>query len=432
MKMIARPLLAAAILATSASARSIVDNLSFGTGERISPNGRGLPGWSVSAQGHSPQILSDRIVLTPPTPANTRGALWADHTLTSTDWNVDFSFRASGEYQGSGNLQLWLVQDKNAVGQNDLYGVEKFDGLAIVIDQYNNRGGSIRGFLNDGGQNFKSHSSLESLAFGHCDYSYRNLGRPSKLSITHDTAGLTVKIDDKNCFSTSRVALPSGYNFGITASTSETPDSFEIYSFAVSTAPNTHTGAPVQAKRADSKPSPPTLQKLSDLPSAPDFLPDTLPETLTSQKEQFADLHNRIQGVTHQIADMYALLATLGHRLDERHQELAASVIQHGSSRDQIGRIDHRVEEVERTVQRILRDVESKDYRMQLSEMREAVESVRGGVSEHLPEKLGQIVRSSSPRHWSLIGVVVGVQIALAAAYVVYKRRRAGAPKKYL
>jgi mannose-binding lectin 1 len=48
------------LLASSASAQ-IIDNISFGQNERISPNGRGLPGWSVLSENNQPQLLSDRV-----------------------------------------------------------------------------------------------------------------------------------------------------------------------------------------------------------------------------------------------------------------------------------------------------------------------------------------------------------------------------------
>jgi len=324
--------------------------------------------------------------LTPPVPAGTRGALWADNAVTARDWTVDFEFRANGQDQGSGNLQLWLTKEKKQVETNSIYTVEKFDGLAIVIDQYGGRGGSIRGFLNDGNQNFKSHASVEALAFGHCDYSYRNLGRTSKLRVSSQN-GLTVSIDDRVCFSTNRIDLPSNYFFGITAATSESPDSFEIYKFIASAASNRggeyQSGPPVRQHRPDS-------EKLNILPGSPEVLPDSDAESLKSQNEQFTDLHNRLQGLTHQVADMYALFDIIGKKIDERHQEIAASVVQHSVSRDVLDRLDRRIENIERNVDRVLKDVESKDYRVHLTELQSTIDSVKGGLTDHLPATLGQ------------------------------------------
>lgn len=42
------------------------------------------------------------------------------------------------------------------------------------------------------------------------------------------------------------------------------------------------------------------------------------------------------------------------------------------------------------------------------------------------------VVTSSAPKMGKYIAVVVAVQIMLAGAYIVYKKRRANAPKKYL
>jgi len=457
---------ALSLLAVTTSAQSL-DSFSFGHNGRISPNGRGIPGWHVSSQGHSPQLLSDRIVLTPPVPGNTRGALWTDNPIPAKDWTVDFSFRASGPDQASGNLQLWLVKDKNPIGYDSVYTVENFDGLAILIDQNGQHGGSIRAFLNDGSQNFRQHANIDALAFGHCDYSYRNLGRPSNLKITSQN-GLTVSVDDKPCFSTGSVDLPSNYFMGMTAATADNPDSFEIYKFAVSS-PQGSQQASHQKGPAIQNQAPPRggprggpgnsgrHENLNILPGSPEFIPDTQAEDIKSQSEQFADLHNRIQGLTHQLADMYALFDALGRKIDERHQELAGSIVQQGTPqgmRDSIDRVERKVEGMETTVNRILKDVESKDYRVHLNDLRESVEGVRSGVREHLPKTVGDskllipfissfvlnvvlminlaVVSASSPKMGTFIGIIVAVQILLAAAYVVYKRRRANAPKKYL
>ena len=59
--------------------------------------------------------------------------------------------------------------------------------------------------MNDGSLDYKSYHSVDSLAFGHCDYSYRNLGRTSKLQIKNNDHTFEVVIDDKLCFSTDKV-----------------------------------------------------------------------------------------------------------------------------------------------------------------------------------------------------------------------------------
>ena len=75
------------------------------------------------------------------------------------------------------------------------------------------QGGSIRGFMNDGTLDYKSYHSVDSLAFGHCDYSYRNLGRPSKLQIKQSDNLFEVVVDDRLCFSTNKVHSQSLISF---------------------------------------------------------------------------------------------------------------------------------------------------------------------------------------------------------------------------
>jgi len=88
-----------------------------------------------------------------------------------------------------------------------VYTVDKFDGLVLQIDQYGGSGGKIRGFLNDGTTGYRNHHAVDSLAFGHCDYAYRNLGRMSKITLKQDHGGFQVFVDDKTCFSSSDVCL---------------------------------------------------------------------------------------------------------------------------------------------------------------------------------------------------------------------------------
>jgi len=53
------------------------------------------------------------------------------------NWAVDVDFRATGPERGGGNLQIWYARGgQEEVGTASIYTVGRFDGLALVIDQY--------------------------------------------------------------------------------------------------------------------------------------------------------------------------------------------------------------------------------------------------------------------------------------------------------
>lgn len=190
-------------------AQYVIDNLSFGQkdGEPISPNLRAIPHFHIKGDGWDPEILSDRVMLTPPWPGNRRGALWSEDPLHHVgDWSAELHFRASGMERGGGNLQLWYTREsqKNDVPAS-LYTAPKFDGLVLVVDQYEGRGGSVRGFLNDGNVDIKAHPDPDTLSFGQCNYAYRNLGRFSVISLKQANGVFEVKVDGNPCFSTEKV-----------------------------------------------------------------------------------------------------------------------------------------------------------------------------------------------------------------------------------
>lgn len=59
--------------------------------------------------------------------------------------------------------------------------------------------------MNDGTLDYKNYHSVDSLAFGHCNYPYRNLGRPTKLQIKQEGNVFEVIVDGKPCISTDKV-----------------------------------------------------------------------------------------------------------------------------------------------------------------------------------------------------------------------------------
>lgn len=345
-------------------------------------------------------------------------------------WTSEVSFRASGQERGSGNLQIWYVSGgREVIESNSVYTVSNFDGLVLTVDQYGGKGGMLRGFLNDGSTSYKDHHSVDSLAFGHCDFNYRNLGEYSRVRITNDAHGFKVDIDDKPCFSTNEVDLPRGYYLGVTAATADNPDSFEISKVVTATTSAIARDEPM-ARHARQPSQQQTHGENHRLPNAPEMLADIEADAIRIQEEQFADLHNRLQGMSHQIANIFGEFEKLSRQMNDKHNELIGKIP--NSPEAGLSAMSRRLETIERGIERIQRDVEGRDYKEHFSNLQQAVEGVRGGLSDTLPNNLKTIVTGSAPKTGTFVLIVVIVQVGLLGAYIVYKKRRDNAPKKFL
>ena len=61
--------------------------------------------------------------------------------------------------------------------------------------------------MNDGSIDYKNHHSVDSLAFGHCNLAYRNLGRPSSIQIKQVANSFEVIVDHRQCFFSDKVCV---------------------------------------------------------------------------------------------------------------------------------------------------------------------------------------------------------------------------------
>ena len=241
------------------------------------------------------------------------------------------------------------------------------------------KGGGIRGFMNDGSLDYKSYHSVDSLAFGHCDYSYRNLGRPSKLQIRQEGNIFEVMIDDRMCISTDKVGSPTGscsrlatdrseqirmppeYHFGITAASAETPDSFEAYKFKLLTSRSITREEPRRAQ-----------QPYAEQPHINVNTPPETPASAIDQSKQFEDLHNRLQIVTHLVDVILNEVKVLADKSDGRHQELSRNAM----SADRLNAMDQRIQGIEKTV---------RDYQGQFSSLQAILKDSHSSLAESLP-----------------------------------------------
>ena len=392
------------ILLGSAVAQKVIEELSFGHKQPISPNSFSIPGWSILGEGHVPQILSDKVVMTPPAGGNKRGALWAEKKTTLKEWIADFDFRVGGQDRGGGNLQLWYVKDGSSkVSTGSLYTTSKFEGLVIVIDSI---GGTqkIRGFLNDGNTDYKSHHTVESLAFGHCDYNYRNLGRPSKLQIKSGASGLSLTIDGTACFSTPKVTLPADYNFGITAASADPPDSFEVFKLAISSSASTSNSY------TDAQ------QSVVDTGSG---------DVHTgSWASQFEDLHDRIQAVAKSVDSLAIDIQSTQKVQQEMLALLRSSNVQ--------GAMDSKLNNVDRLVGEIHRDIKATDHKAEYDKLNQQIAKTHEGITEHIPGRLRDYVQNHTPRIGFIAFCFMAFQSCCLAVLLFQKYRKSTMPKKFL
>ncbi|KAF2195492.1 concanavalin A-like lectin/glucanase [Zopfia rhizophila CBS 207.26] len=425
---------------SAARAQYTIDNLSFGHRDGpLSPNMRGVPHWYANGDGYTPEILSDRVILTPPYPGMKRGSLWTEDVLNHEEWAAELSFRATGLDRGGGNLQVWYVKD-NQKDQtpSSLYTASPFDGLVLLIDQYEGRGGSIRGFLNDGTIDFKSHHSPDTLSFGQCDHPYRNHGMLTVLRLRQIHGVLEVTVDGHPCFKTDKVKLPTGYYFGLSASSAENPDSFEVHKFIVSTANTIGSEEPhYQRYHPEHEPQQQAMhqqdqgrdqQKEPSLGEIPQMLSDVLAGSIRSQQDQFADLHNRIQIINHRVNDIYHMLERLESKSEERFLDVMHRVV---PVDDRTNAMMRNVEKVERISMEVQRDLESKDFKEMLNVVHRAIEDSHNALSGQMPLAMAHIVGSHQPKMHTFLFLAIVVQVLIVGAYLVYKKKKL-TPKKYL
>jgi mannose-binding lectin 1 len=415
----------------------------------ISPNLRAIPNWHLSGNPSPPEILSNKIILTPPAPGNQRGAIWSEGVLQHSEWTVDIDFRATGPERGGGNLQIWYARDgPQNVGTASVYTVGRFDGLVLVVDQYAGSGGYVRGFLNDGSTDYRAHQAVDSIAFGHCQYSYRNLGRPSRIAIKHTNDAFRVSVDGTLCFESDKIKLPLGYNFGITAASAENPDSFEIMQFVTTTEQHTpdiqdpnqgqnqqyisnenQNQEPPQNQRGKGRSgiqAPQSKARAGDIPAFSDP-PEEPASNFHSSAEQFADLHNRLQIMMKHISAANRDHNTFQTETTTRHTELMSSL---GSLTSTVSRLASSIQGLENKLEAVHKDVKSTKNELHASldrhfngmrhDVRNTEDSLMGHVNKHA---FG----------WGkVLGVVALSQIVSVGAYLLYKKRKASTPKKYL
>jgi mannose-binding lectin 1 len=357
--------------------------------------------------------------------------------LQHQHWTADIEFRANGPERGGGNLNIWLARDgSHVVGSDSVYSAGRFEGLGLVIDQHSGSGGMLRGFLNDGTTDYKNHHNVDNLAFGQCSFSYRNLGRPTQIKLRHTESKFSVEVAGRPCFESDKIRLPSGYNFGLTAASADSPDSFEVFKLAVLTgensdhANNAHQDANQGSADNNNNNKPRMTFGRGGQATVEDpydnAIPDEEADKIVSSKAQFADLHNRLQSVNHHLSTLFRTMGQNAGVDEQRHAETSSML---GELKGLMGRLE-KIDVFEHR----LRDIET-EMRSMRQEMAGRLRDSENAIKYHVSDKhetLAENVKSHAKTgHARLIWVVIGSQVVLVGAFAYYKRRKTS-PKKYL
>jgi mannose-binding lectin 1 len=364
----------------------------------VSRDARTVTNWHTIGK---PKVLPDRVLLTDQGVPNQKNAMWADNKNDRSEWGVAFRFLATGMHDntGSGNFNLWYVKDgSRTVQTSDVYNTPAFEGLVISVDSDNGRGGIVRGYVNDGTKDFRHNHHLETLAFGHCNFLYRNTHKIALISIKQTKDYLEVLTDGRTCFRSDVVKMPPGYYFGLTANAKDRPDVIEAISFfLLPDAGNAllneqhptdgHMNDPYHPYGGEPPIHNPNFQQMFHAQQM-HAMPDRDAHEFNGQQEQFVDLHMRMQGLSHQVDQFYNEMVKFAQAVEAHQKELITVLSTHLMDKETTSMMHKQVEAIEHLVHDIKSNVHDQDFKFKMDNIHETVMAHHQTLLYELPEHL--------------------------------------------
>lgn len=186
-----------------------------------------------------------------------------------------------------------------------------------------------------------------------------------------------------------KIHTPKNNHFGVTAASSDNPDSFEIRSFVVRKISDTphavehhdpewhdQTGTTYDAAvHHDPHKDTSAHHTGSDTEGwywtePKEHIPDKPADSFKTEQDRFGDLHDRIALLGHQLDIIFHDLTVFKDQTEERHRDLLHWM---SPTHNYAEIAMHTVERVEALVQEIKKDVEGKDYREHLEQLHHAI-----------------------------------------------------------
>ncbi|KAI9335996.1 legume-like lectin family-domain-containing protein [Obelidium mucronatum] len=189
-------------------------------------NDRKIPFFEVKDNA----IASNEFVRLTSSLPNQVGSIWAEAPNQHKEWQLHFTFRASGRgYAGGDGMALWYSKEKGVTG-TVMGSKDKWNGLGIILSTSSHKENRFTPFIyameNDGTKAVEGRTPQNHEILGNCLRDYRNTPHPVWVRVTYKNRQLRVDFDlykdgyqFVECFRAKNVDLPTGYYFGVSAST---------------------------------------------------------------------------------------------------------------------------------------------------------------------------------------------------------------------
>ncbi|XP_046656763.1 vesicular integral-membrane protein VIP36-like [Daphnia pulicaria] len=201
-------------------------------------SGLSMPFWDFLG---STVISSNYIRLTSDLQSKS-GAIWNIVPCKSKNWELQVQFKVHGHGKdlfGDG-LAFWYARDRMVKGP--VFGSKDyFYGLAIILDTYSNHNGPhnhahpyISAMVNNGTLYYDHDRDGTHTQLAGCEARFRNVEHETYLAVRYENDKLSVSTDIDNkagwkpCFTVEGVRLPTGYYFGMSATTGDLSDNHDI------------------------------------------------------------------------------------------------------------------------------------------------------------------------------------------------------------
>ncbi|XP_023246014.1 vesicular integral-membrane protein VIP36 isoform X2 [Copidosoma floridanum] len=203
-------------------------------------SGMTIPYWNF--QGNT--LVTNNFVRLTADAQSQRGTIWNTVPCHVRNWELQVSFKVYGKGKdlfGDG-LAIWYAKDPNQPGP--VFGSKDyFNGLVVILDTYSNHNGEhnhqhpyISAMVNNGTLHYDHDRDGTHTQLAGCEAKFRNLEHDTYISLRYEKDTLTVSTDFSNkgawkeCFTVKEIQLPTGYYFGVTATTGDLSDNHAVVS----------------------------------------------------------------------------------------------------------------------------------------------------------------------------------------------------------